>query len=171
MFEQIVEVVVGGFIRADLFGRVDGVEFYTVGVEVGFLASLDERVGDVGEDYELVIALEFEEPGEGVGEGNPPGGAGSYFLPLAGVVRERYTGFGGEKGEGLDEVVLVELGGFRGPEVFGVDVEVFDCCQRAEVPGMCGGQLGEDGVEVGDEAGFPVYEGAVAVEGEGADGC
>jgi hypothetical protein len=55
--------------------------------------------------------------------------------------------------------------------VFGVVVEVLYGEGGADVPGVGWGELGEDGGEGGGEAGFPVYEGAVAVEGEGFEAC
>ncbi len=49
-------------------------------------------------------------------------------------------------------------------------VEALNSEEGAGVPSMGGGQVGEERGEVTREAGFPVYEGPVAVEREGTEG-
>ena len=49
-------------------------------------------------------------------------------------------------------------------------VEALDGLEGVGMPSMGGGEVGEERGEITREARFPVYEGAVAVKGEGTEG-
>jgi len=158
--QHVLEIAPVGLVRTNILRGIDGIEFHA---QTPVAAGEAEAI-DVGEDHQLVVALEVLQRRRTVGEGGPTADRLAELGRLAGGGRD--APLVGQAAMRLGQDLGIELAGCLG---LARGFDRAEALQQGVVVEIAAAMAVDPRAQLGKDAALPVDQGAVAIEGERAE--